>query len=290
MTERTVSTPNVDFTVIDHGEGPLVLALHGFPDGPKGWMAQLPALVGAGYRVVTPYMRGYRPTSAPRDGRYDAMALAEDVGALIEALGADDAIVMGHDWGAVAAYFGALLAPQRVRRLVTMAVPYGPRFFAALRDDYAQQRRSWYMFFFQQAIADRALAHDDFAMIDGLVRDWSPDWTPPPAWLAHVKDIFRRPGTVESALAYYRQTMGPAFGDPAQLDAAIEASGIPLAPPTLYVHGADDGCIGREVAAGMDAYFPAGLRVLEVPGAGHFVHHERAEVVNLAILDFLGAG
>ncbi len=289
MTPRTIATPALTFGALEEGAGPLALCLHGFPDDARTWRHQVPALVGAGHRVVSPFMRGYAPTGRPADGRYDVMALGEDVAALLEALGAEDAVVIGHDWGAVAAYFGALLAAPRIRKIVTLAVPYGPAFFRALREDYAQQRRSWYMMFFQHRLADEALARDDFAMVERLWRDWSPGWTPPAATLEAVRETFRTPGTLDAALGYYRATMGPVFDDPAQLDAMLQGVRSPIPAPALYLHGADDGCIGRDLVAGMEEYFPAGLRTEIVPGAGHFLHHERPDVVNRAILDFLAS-
>jgi len=160
MKPRTIVTPNVTFEALEAGDGPLVLCLHGFPDQPRSFRHQLPVLAAAGFRAVAPWMRGYAPTTRPADGRYDAMALGEDVGALVEALGYETAVVFGHDWGAVATYFGALRFPHRVRKLVTAAVPYGPAFFRAFLTSPAQQRRSWYMFFFRHAIADAALRHE----------------------------------------------------------------------------------------------------------------------------------
>jgi pimeloyl-ACP methyl ester carboxylesterase len=289
MTTRTIITPNVTFEAVEAGSGPLVLCLHGFPDQARSFRHQLPALADAGFRAVAPYMRGYAPTSAPTDGRYDALALGEDVGALIEALGYDDAIVFGHDWGAAATYFGALLAPHRIRRIVTAAVPYGPRFFQAFTRDYDQQRRSWYMMFFQQALAEVAMRHDDFAMIDRLVADWSPGWTWPPEDREATKATFRRPGTLEAALGYYRATMGPAFADPGALEANAQGMTAPLPMPGLMLHGANDGCIGADMLDGMEQFFPAGLRIEIVPGAGHFVHQEKPDVVNRLVLDFLRA-
>ncbi len=289
MTTRTIATPNVTFEAVEAGSGPLVLCLHGFPDQAQSFRHQLPALAAAGFHAVAPYMRGYAPTSAPRDGRYDALALGEDVGALIEALGYDDAVVFGHDWGAAATYFGALLSPQRIRRIVTAAVPYGPRFFQAFTRDYDQQRRSWYMMFFQQALADVAMRHDDFAMIDRLVADWSPGWTWPAEDREATKATFRRPGTLEAALGYYRATMGPAFADPAVLDANAQGMTARLPMPGLMLHGANDGCIGADLLEGMADYFPAGLQIEIVPGAGHFVHQEQPDVVNRLVLDFLRA-
>ena len=289
MTPRTITTPNVTFHALEAGTGPLVLCLHGFPDDARSWRHQVPALVEAGYRVVTPFMRGYAPTSQPADGRFDAMALGEDVAALLEALGAEDAVVIGHDWGAAATYFGALLAPQRMRKIVALAVPYGPGFFRAIRESYAQQRRSWYMLFFQHALAEEALRRDDFAMISHLFRDWSPGWTPPRETLDVVRETFAQPGTLEAALGYYRHTMRPVFDEPAQLESLLRAMTVPLDVPTLYLHGADDGCVGRELADGMEAYFPRGLRVEIVPRAGHFLHQEQPEAINRPLLEFLAS-
>ncbi len=289
MHPTTIATAELTFHALEAGAGPLVLCLHGFPDDARSFRHQLPALAAAGFRAVAPYLRGYGPTGPAPDGRYDGMALAQDVIAMLDAFGAERAVVFGHDWGAVAAYFAALLAPHRLQKLVTAAVPYGPQFFRALATDYAQQRRSWYMFFFQHALADAALAHDDFALLDALYRDWSPGWACPAEDLAAVKATFRTPGTVAAALAYYRHTMGPAFADPAVLEASAQAMSAPLDVAGLVLHGADDGCIGEELVAPMRAYFPRGLRVEIVPGAGHFVHRERPDVVNAIVLDFLRA-
>ena len=287
-TTRTITTATLAFHALEAGSGPLALCLHGFPDDARTWRHQMPALVDAGYHVVAPFMRGYAPTAQPADGRYDAMALGEDVAALLDALDARDAVVIGHDWGAAATYFGALLAAPRIRAIVTLAVPYGPAFFRALREDYAQQRRSWYMVFFQHRLADEALARDDFAFIERLWRDWSPGWTPPREALDAVKETFRRPGTVAAALGYYRASMGQVFdAPPEQLDAMLAGMGMPIAAPALYLHGADDGCIASELAGGMDAFFPAGLRTETVPGAGHFLHQERPDLVNRLVLEFL---
>jgi pimeloyl-ACP methyl ester carboxylesterase len=287
MTSRTLRTPNVTFEALEEGSGPLVLCLHGFPDTAHSFRHQMPAIAAAGFRAVAPFMRGYAPTSQPADGRFDGAALAEDVVALLDALDAERAVVFGHDWGAVATYFAALLAPARLSKIVTAAVPYGPAFLRGLATDPGQQRRSWYMFFFQQALADGAFAHDDFALIDRLVAEWSPGWTWPAEDRARTKACFRAPGTVAAALGYYRATMGPAFADPSVLAATAAAFGAPLDVPGLMIHGADDGCIWREYVEPMREYFPRGLDVQFVPRAGHFVHQEQPEVVNRLVVDFL---
>lgn len=287
MKSGTVEARGLTFHTLEEGEGPLVLCLHGFPDHARSFRHQLPALAAAGYRAVAPAMRGYAPTGPAPDGRYQTAALAQDAVALITALGHDDAIVFGHDWGALAAYGAALAAPERVRKLVTAAVPYGMQVTNAFMTSYAQQKRSWYMFFFQTPFADVALAHDDYAFLEHLWRDWSPGWKFPRDEMAALKDTFRQPGVADAALGYYRAMLDPTRQDPALAELQSRMMIEPIAVPALMLHGADDGCMGAELVAGMEAYFPRGLRVEVVPGTGHFLHQEDPERVNALVLDFL---
>src|SRR5262249_44833733 len=104
----------------EEGRGPLVLLLHGFPDTAHTWDAVRPALAGAGFRA---FMRGYAPTEIPDREAYDADTLGRDALALIEALGEEKAFLVGHDWGATAAFSAAGLAPERLRMLITVAIP-----------------------------------------------------------------------------------------------------------------------------------------------------------------------
>ena len=275
------------FPTLEAGQGPLVLCVHGFPDHPRSFRHQVPALAAAGYRAVAPTMRGYAPGAIPADGRYQSAVLAQDVIAWIDALGYDDAVVFGHDWGAIAAYAAALAAPRRLRKLVVDALPYGTQFLTAFSTSYEQQKRSWYMFFFQTPVAEVAVAHDDFRFLERLWRDWSPGWKWPPEEMAALKETFRQPGVLQAALGYYRALFNPALDDPALAELQGRMNVAPIDVPALMIHGADDGCIGRELVAGMEAFFPRGLSTEIVPAAGHFVHQERPAVVNRLILDFL---
>src|SRR5689334_16522518 len=120
---RTIRANGLEFGYLSAGpqDGPLALCLHGFPDSPRTWRHLLPALAGAGYRAVAPFLRGYAPTSVPSDGAYQTGALAADANALHEALGGDsDAVIIGHDWGAAATYGATGSAPDRWRRAVAM--------------------------------------------------------------------------------------------------------------------------------------------------------------------------
>jgi pimeloyl-ACP methyl ester carboxylesterase len=287
MKTGTVQARGLTFHTLEEGEGPLVLCLHGFPDHARSFRHQLPALAAAGYRAVAPAMRGYAPTGPAPDGRYQSAALAEDAVALITALGYDDAVVLGHDWGAVAAYGAALAAPARIRKLITAAVPYGAQVSAAFMTSYDQQRRSWYMFFFQTPFADVALAHDDFTFLERLWRDWSPGWKFPAEEMAALKETFRQPGVAEAALGYYRAMFNPALHDPALASLQDRMMLEPIEVPAMMLHGADDGCMGAELVQGMGGFFPRGLRVEIVPRTGHFLHQEDPERINALILDFL---
>ncbi len=282
-----LSANGLDFTALMAGQGPLLLCLHGFPDNAKSFRFQFEALAGAGYRVVAPYMRGYAPTQACPRGRYQSAVLSRDVIALIDALGADKAHVLGHDWGAVAAYGAALAEPSRFESLIAAAVPYGPAVGQALMSDFDQQKRSWYMYFFQTPFAEAALAHEDFAFIKHLWRDWSPDYHCPDADMEALIETFKEPGVVEAALGYYRCMFQPELQDPALADEQMQFGFAPIAVRTLYLHGANDGCIGGYLAAGMEEMLPAGLTKVTIEGAGHFMHVEKPDEVNRAVMEFL---
>jgi pimeloyl-ACP methyl ester carboxylesterase len=282
-----VSANGVEFAFLSAGEsGPLALCLHGFPDTAHTWRHLLPALAGAGFRSVAPFMRGYAPTSVPPDGRYQTGALALDANALHDALGGDDAaVIIGHDWGAVATGGAAALEPARWSKVVTLAVPPGGAFGRAIIGNTDQLKRSWYMFFFQLGLADFVVANDDLAFIDMIWRDWSPGYDGT-ADVAHVKESLRDPANLAAALGYYRATFGTTPHDPA-LAGAQAAMGVVPPQPQLYLHGRNDGCVGVEVAE--DARSDAGENVtIEiVDDAGHFLHVERPDEVNARILEFL---
>jgi len=288
ITSGTTTVNGVRFVYLEAGAGPLALCLHGFPDSAWGWRHLLPVLAEAGYHAVAPFQRGYAPTEVPADGRYQTAALALDACALHEALGGDaDAVLIGHDWGAMATYAAAAWQPDLWRRVVTAAVPPANSVASGFLT-YDQLRRSWYMFFFQSPLADMVVPMDDLAFLDRLWADWSPGYDAAED-LAHVKDCLRDPANLAAALGYYRATLGNGYQDPALAD--LQAAGsLPTPQPTLYLHGMTDGCMAADVADGAEAFLPAeGSRVEFVSGAGHFLHLERPDEVNRLIVDFLGA-
>ena len=208
LATRTIATPALDFTVLEAGSGPLALCLHGFPDSAYTWRHLLPVLADAGYHAVAPFMRGYAPTQVPADGRYQTGALVADATALHDALGGDgEAVLIGHDWGAMTTYGAGAFAPERWRRLVALAVPPPGALITAFFD-YAQLKRSFYIFLFQTPLAESAVIADDLAFIDGLWRDWSRSYDGSED-LRHVKDGLRDPANLAAAIGYYRAMLDP---------------------------------------------------------------------------------
>lgn len=283
MTETLqIDLGDVRLTTSVYGEGPLVLCAHGFPDGPRSYRRQIDPLVAAGYRVACPAMRGYAPSSESASRRYDAGALGSDLVGIADRLSPEQPVrLVGHDWGAIAAYAASALAPTRFSHLVTMAIPHF-RGTAQKVLTPRQARRSWYIGMFQlPAIAERRLAAADLALIDRLWRDWSPGYRVDPVETAAIKDGIRdRLGPV---LAYYRALFRPrsVLGESRRLLFARTQV------PALYLHGQDDGCMGVEVAAGTEAHYAAGVEVHRIAGVGHFLHLEQPEIVNSLLLRFL---
>ena len=265
----------------------MALCLHGFPDTAHTWRHLLPRLGDAGYHAVAPFMRGYAPTSVPADGRYDTGTLALDACALHQALGGDgEAVIIGHDWGAFAAYGAAAHQPERWRRVVTIAVPpqasMASGFFA-----FDQLRRSWYVFFFQTPLAEYALSLDDYAFIDRLWSDWSPGFDG--TWdVARVKEALGSPERLGAAIGYYRAMFAGPPDNPEAV--AAQAAGGTVAPqPTLYLHGADDGCMGIDTIGPVTEFLAPGSEMVVIEGAGHFLPVEQPDEVNDHILRFITA-
>jgi len=275
---------SLSFTAIEHGTGPLVLCLHGFPDSPRSFRAQFDTLATAGYRVLAPTLRGYEPSSQPADRDYRVQTLASDVIAWLDHLGVERCHLVGHDWGAIISYSAAAAAPHRFYSLTTIAVPHLARMLRVMPFKCPSQiARSWYILFFQlRGIADYVLSKDDWALVDQLWRAWSPDYELPESERRALKQVLSQPGVKRAALSYYR-SLPRAWFDPASRSLLFK----PIEAPTLTVTGAHDGCMDTRLFEALmrPKDFPAGLNIARIADAGHFPHLERPEQVNRLLLD-----
>lgn len=274
----TISANGLEFPYLAQGEGTLVLLFHGYPETPHCFDAVLPRLAEAGYRAVAPWMRGYAPSTIPPDGDYSLRALGGDVLSLIEAFGAERATVIGHDWGAYAGYAAANLCPERIAKLVTIAIPH-PHMFR--RTTLTPRRLFGARHFIGYRLPGAAarVRRRDFAHLATLQRRWSPGWTSlDPKELGDVKRVFRQPGCLDAALGYYRQFR--LTGPPAPLRDKTSVS-------TLCFAGVADSATALSMFDDAAGAFTGPYELVQVPGAGHFLHREEPELFCRKLLEFL---
>jgi pimeloyl-ACP methyl ester carboxylesterase len=274
-------------------DGPLALCLHGYPDTAQSWRFLGPELASQGWRVVAPYMRGYAPTDLAPDGCYEIGAIARDAIEAHAALGGDGrAVLIGHDWGAIAAYAAASHSPDLFRRVVVLAVPplgdllgllLNPGWLAAHVPLLARQLRcSWYVFFQQlPGVSERALDK----LIPRLWADWSPGYDgreDAADVLAALDSTARR----TAALRYYRALIQPWYRSRAYRSERRHMFGVPSVP-TLFMQGRTDGCLRWELFERAGGALPPGSETELIDGAGHFLQLERPDVVNDRIARFI---
>jgi pimeloyl-ACP methyl ester carboxylesterase len=280
----SVDANGIEFAFLEAGEGPLVLLLHGFPDDAWTWSSQVEALADAGYRAVAPYMRGYPPTQAAPDGRYDAAALGADVAALVGALGEGPAHVVGNDWGGIATHAASALHPEAVRRAVVINIGHPATFVSTLLHP-RQVHHIFHFWFFQLGeMASAAVRANDLAFVDYLWDHWSAPGHDDGAHIARLKRETLAPeGALEAGLAYYPALLNLLTTDP---ETAERMQGR-ISVPTLTVFGDADPV--RELSEDEHVHFDGEYRFEVVAGAGHFVHRERPDELNRLLLDWLGS-
>lgn len=284
MTEQLpgfISANGLEFGMLEAGPsaGELVLFAHGFPDSAWSFAPVIEQLGASGYRAVAPFTRGYLPTGIPADGDYRISTLARDLIALIDELGAERAVIVGHDWGAVAAYTAAAMRPDRVRAVVCAAIPHLRRFL--LRPTLTQLLRSRYMLRFQWRNAERNLVANDFAALKQLAQSWSPD-ADLSAALAPVVAGFSDPARLSAALGYYRDIPRSLLGGE-----SWPLWTTPTPVPACVIHGARDGCVGAEMFAANGHLFAAGMQSVCFEDAGHFMQVEQPARFAETVLAFI---
>jgi pimeloyl-ACP methyl ester carboxylesterase len=280
---REVTASGLRFHVAEHGPAgaPLVLLLHGFPEFWWSWRHQLVALGEAGFHAVAPDLRGYGATDKPPRG-YDAYTLSSDVAALVRALGAHDAYLVGHDYGGLLAWSTATLHPRVVRQLGIIAMPHPLRMAQALRSDPAQLRMSAYLAYFQTPkLPEKRLQQG--GLVGELLDRWGGPGFPDAETDQRCREAMAIPATAHCALEYYRWAFRSRIRPSGRRFTRLLRAGVHA--PVLHVHGAVDGCMRPETAHGSGAWAHGGYDLHVLDGVGHFPHQEVPDVVTTLLLE-----
>ena len=315
IAHRTIEANGIRMHVAEAGAGPLVVLCHGFPECWYSWKDQIIALAEAGYHAVAPDMRGYGQTDAPEEvDQYTILHLVGDIMGLLDALGAPQAVIVGHDWGAPVAWHCALLRPDRVRGVAGLSVPFFPR--TSTRPSLTMPHTPD-SYFYQAYFCDGRSAESEFNenarktlrnfswlwsgdypdnSLDGqaMVRRGQPMFegraAPPtlPAWVT------------ETDIDVYAQAFANAgFGGPLNWYRNIDRNweltapwkGAPIVVPALFMAGERDMVLRFK---GVDRLIPNLERIIPrlsaktiLPQCGHWIQRERPDAVNQALLQFL---
>lgn len=275
MEFQTIESSGRPFVVSQVGEGSDIVLVHGFPDTPHSYASLQDALVQAGWRVTVPWLRGYHPETIVPGRPYDFETIGRDGLTLLDAIGAQQAVFVGHDWGALMGYVVATLAPERLRGMVSIAIPhpsqlrrtpaslYAGRHFLALKLPWAQA----------------STRRKNFAYLDTLYSRWSPNWsgTEREESLARIKQALAQPETLKGAIDYYRALP---LGGSRLLERAPAVA-------NLTIGGTAD-IVPAELFRASAELFPSPSRALIIDDAGHWVHREQEQRVNAEIVRFVG--
>ena len=267
----------------------VVVLVHGFPDDVRTWDALLDRSALAGKRAIVPSLRGFgatrfRATAVPRCA--PAHVLARDIVDLLDALGIARCTLIGHDWGARAAYGVAVIAPERLERLVALSVGYGASLPVASMS-YAQIHAYWYQWYFATPRGEATLRDDRVAFCRHLWKTWSPTWAFADAEYDRTAAAFGNDDFVEIVLHSYRHRWGFAEPGPGKREDQEALEGLPrIAVPTLVMHGDADGATLPEATADRAHLFESLYRRVVLPGIGHFIQREDPGALDAAIAAF----
>ena len=316
LEHRTVETNRIRMHFVEQGEGPLVVLCHGFPESWYSYRRQIPALAEAGFRVVAPDQRGYGQTDKPQDvGAYNLFQLTGDIVGLVDALGADEAVIVGHDWGAPVAWMSCLLRPDIFRAVALLSVPFlanfgrGPRPSDAISHRLGDQFEFYQNYFQEPGRAEAEFERDVRKSLRMFFFSASGDPRPEqrwrfifpknetflqqcvdpaalPAWLTDA-DVdfftgeFERSG-FRGGLNWYRN-----------IDFSWENTGFlngaKLRQPALFVAGEHDAVLQMypEAVRDLEQNVPNLRKKVIISGAGHWIQQERPAEVNQLLLEFL---
>ena len=265
---KTVSTGGLSFPVVDHGKGPVVLLLHGFPDDRHLWRYQVGALANAGFRVVAPDLRGFGDAPRPVDpSEYGIPIVVRDVLGILDALGVRRVQLVAHDWGAAVGWRLAAEHPDRIVRYAALSVgaPGGS-------PTIEQREKSWYIAFFRQTgAAEEQLMRDDWK----LFREWSRNTVDTDRYIKNLS----RPGALTAGLNWYRATGQSTAGTPGPPP--------PVTVPVLGVWSDGDAYLTEVAMKTSGERIRGPFRYEKIAGASHWLMLDRPRDINRLLLSFL---
>jgi pimeloyl-ACP methyl ester carboxylesterase len=259
----------ISLHVEDHGSGKPVLLLHGWPDSSHLWRNQIPFLVANGFRAVAPDLRGLGRSDRPQDvAAYSLQIAVADVIGILDALGIDEADVVGHDWGAAVAWFTAAAHADRVRRLVVLSVPH-PFAPQTLR----QREMAWYQLFFQfEDIAEAWLERDNWALFRELTRSNGD--------VDHYISDLSQPGALKASLNWYRANLVPRLpGSRPNLP--------PVEAPTLGIWSSDDHYLDGERMKVSGRFVKGPWRYEQIDDVSHWIPLDAPDRLNQLLMEWL---
>lgn len=269
---RIVEIDSEQFPVIDHGDGPVVLLLHGFPDSRYLWRYQAPALADAGFRVLAPDLRGFGDAPKPEAVEaYELTAVLDDVTSLIAELSIETVSLVGHDWGADVAWLLAATQPALVERLVALSV--GAPGNSQTRT-IEQRERFWYAYFFLfEGVSEAWLQHDDWQ----LFREWTREQGDQERYLEDLS----RPGALTAGLNWYRANFRPKPPE----EGGLEYPNV--ACPVLGVWSDGEFSLTEGHMTGSEEKVDGPWRYEKLSGAGHWMMLDKSVELNELLIDFL---
>jgi len=273
-----ISTNGIQLHYVTQGDGPLMLFLHGFPEFWYSWRKQIPEFAST-HKTVAIDLRGYNDSDKPESQSAYVMAeFIKDVKGVIEGLGYDRCVLVGHDWGGAIAWSFAYAYPQMVEKLIILNIPHPAKFAQGLLTPQ-QLVRSSYIFFFQLPILPEILIQlDDFKALEQAFKGMAVNKNAfSDEDIEAYKNAFAKRGTLTAALNYYRNAFENGFNQ--------RTWGV-LEVPTLMIWGEDDIPLGKELTYGTEQYV-RNFQIKYIPNCSHWVQQERPELVNQYIHEFL---
>jgi len=288
MREQLIDLPNgARLNYAEAGSGAPMVFLHGFPECWRRWGPQLDEFA-RDHRVLAPDMRGFNLSFKPEGvAPYAQQHLAADVTGFIEALCPEPAVVVGHDWGGVAAWLVAMRAPHLIRKLVIVNAPFPATFARELAHNPAQREASWYMNALRDPGTERRILDKDFQGFErGFAETGPAEWYTPEL-AARYREAWRQPGALTAMLNYYRATpLRPSLPGEERLPSLPPDEEMAVRVPTLVIWGMRDRSVLPGCLDGLEAYVEP-LTILRLPEGSHWVSAEQPEKVNAAIREFI---